>query len=203
MSTTEKPSLSDELANLEAELADLNDRRVDLYRRSLQAAQHEKACGDLVSNAMLTGPLGKQNKIEWPVQLNGIGWVPDGPPVYSRRDPSAWVRIQVIGTSELHLGLHLGDVATAVQAHIGQQDKMLHLSYQGHNPAVYVPALNKIVMGFAAMWAPLGDERAPGPQISELHGALEKDSSLCLWFAAAHRDLLAKEVDQLEAGEVH
>ena len=49
MSTTENPSLSDELANLEAELADLNDRRVDLYRRSLQAAQDEKACGDLVS----------------------------------------------------------------------------------------------------------------------------------------------------------
>jgi hypothetical protein len=52
------PTLRQELEQLEADLAALNERRADLYRRSLEASQGAKACTDayLVAGELAVQP---------------------------------------------------------------------------------------------------------------------------------------------------
>lgn len=177
------PTLAQELAQLEGELASLNERRGDLYRRSLEAAQDDKACVDLVANAMLTGPLGAQNKIEWPIKVNGIAWNEEAPTVFQRGElAGAWVKLALLTDPEHPvLGLHLGDVASGVKAQLGPEDKMLHLTYIAHHAQIYVPALERVVAGSDAKWGPLEDPE----DLTTLFGP----ESSHIWHDRAYRQL--------------
>lgn len=50
------------------------------------------------------------------------------------------------------LGLLLGDIATSISATYLSGDKRLFLAPAGHNPAIWVPDLNKIVYGYESWW---------------------------------------------------
>jgi hypothetical protein len=179
----ETPTLRQELEQLEADLGALNERRADLYRRSLEASQGDKACTDLVSAAMLGGPLAATNKIPWPVELAGIAWTDGNSPCYLAA--RAWVRVRPFGAEKDSLGFHIGDVATGVQARLGEGD-LLHLSHVAHAPVLYVPELGQIVSGLAAQWHAI-----EGPEGLE---DFDGDGTLAPWVAQAERDLTTLEV---------
>lgn len=178
--------LERELLEIEAELILLNRRRAELYRRSLKAAEHEKACIDTVANAMLLGPLSATNEITWPLDVNGVAWA-DDPAAFKRMRERGWVKLALKKQPEYsYLGLHLADIATAVQARFGS-DKLLHLSHAGHVPAYWCPAIARVVLPAEANISHLN-----GPDdLTDLYGP----EAVHPWHAFAWEDLSADRSD--------
>jgi len=178
--------LGRELQALQAELVELNTRRADLYRRSLEASQDNKAVQDFISNMMLNGPLSDRQQISYPLQVNGIEWTADNPPVLTRDPKSAWVEVMPHGTNEWHLGIHVADFASAVEARLGTGN-LLHLRHVAPVQMLYVPYLGRTFTVFEAAMRPIEtlkslDKFRPDPEFANP------------WF-----DLAVFHVTQLEA----
>lgn len=148
---TKDTELGRELEKLECELAALNERRADLYRRSLEAPEDAKAGPDIVANAMLKGPLSPKNAVSYPIELQGIGWEPDNPPALELGAP-VWARVQPHGDETQYLGVLVGDLASAVQAQLGAGN-VLHLKHCMHVAMLFVPHLGRFVSGFSCQWS--------------------------------------------------
>jgi hypothetical protein len=182
----EPSELGRELLEIEAELMLLNRRRAEIYQRSLKAAEDEKACIDAVANAMLSGPLSAKNEITWPIDVNGVAWA-DEPAAFQRMRERAWVKLALKKQPEYsYLGLHLADIATAVQARYGSE-KLLHLSHAGHVPAYWCPAIARVVLPAEATVSVLS-----GPdELTDLYGP----EAVHPWHAFAWEDLSADRSD--------
>lgn len=71
--------------------------------------------------------------------------------------PGTFVAVRPIDGDQTHLGLFLGNFATSVTGGISQ-DGTLVLRFGLGNPAIWVPALNRIVRGYESWW---GDIESP------------------------------------------
>jgi hypothetical protein len=101
-----------------------------------------------------------------------------------------WVRVKPMGAEREYLGLHLGDVATAVLAQLGD-GSVLHLTHAQHSPVLYVPELPGIVSGLEASWKPLED----AAELETVAPAGEIAPRTAAWAAQALVDLSGGEPD--------
>lgn len=68
-----------------------------------------------------------------------------------------WVSVRVAGdeTKKTRLGVYIGDIALGVAARVVDHDdgsKILDFGASGHNPAMYVPSLKRVVFGAESWW---------------------------------------------------
>lgn len=146
--------LGRQLEAVHLELEALNQRRIAIYKRSLEAELDEKAAADFVSNGMLNGPLSEANKENYPMQVNGINWVPDNPPVLAL-GVVEWCTVQMHGEEFKHLAVLCGEVASAVKAQLAD-GALLHLSHEQHVALLFVPYLGRFVTAFECTWNRIG-----------------------------------------------
>lgn len=83
------------------------------------------------------------------------------------------------------LGLLLGDVATSISATYITADKQLFLAPAGHNPAIWVPDLNKIVYGYESWWGTIDS-------VEQLRKISDDDIN-SVWYVQALKQLEARE----------
>lgn len=54
------------------------------------------------------------------------------------------------------IGFYLGEIATG--ANMGIKEEKVMVEFSGHNPAIFVPELGKIIYGFESWWGPIESE---------------------------------------------
>jgi hypothetical protein len=101
-----------------------------------------------------------------------------------RPKPGAWVAIRTCEPSETdtYLGLFLGGVATGFTTAI--TDDAMELQFSSHNPAIYVPELNRIVFGYESWW---GEIKSP----EDMRKITNKDIEN-IWYVRALKELQEK-----------
>lgn len=73
--------------------------------------------------------------------------------------PPGMVSIRPCGDEyegKTYIGFLIGDVATSCSW--GVKDGNIQLSWAGHNPGIYVPALKKVIYGYESWWGVIKDE---------------------------------------------
>lgn len=78
-------------------------------------------------------------------------------------------------------GFYLGDVATSSSLNITDDNK-LQLNFASHNPAIFVPELNKIIYGFESWWGEI-------ESIEELKEITDSDIEN-VWYVKALKERL-------------
>lgn len=191
-------ALTLELAQLNTELAALNERRKSIYLRSLEADDDEKAAVDTISNAMLSGPLAPENTINWPIELHGIYWKDDDSPTFEVQSDQGWAVVRPHGDPCEHLGVHVGNITTAVAGRL--TDGMLHLSYETRAPLLYVPFLGKFLTAAQVNWRMVSG-------LTDLERFAPDDGVDNPWYDRAHLDVTGyaqaaalAELDEREGG---
>lgn len=81
-----------------------------------------------------------------------------------------------------YLGFYIGDVAMGSSVTI--KDKKIQLSFAGHNPAIFVPELRKVIYGCESWWGEIKNE-------SELKDITDNDINN-VWYVQALK-AMAKE----------
>lgn len=151
-----------ELAGVRAQVEAFEVKQRDVYRRSLEAAEEDKVAKDFYSG-MLSKERFPFREIEYPLQINGIAWKDQIPPVWDnhRHEPGIWVKVRPVKEEygkKTYLGVMLGSMALGVTCQQNVETGILHLSHGHHNPAMYVPDLKKVIFGAASWWAPIENE---------------------------------------------
>lgn len=147
-------SPKEELASIEAQTAILDERKRALYEASLKAPQEEKLCDDFLAE-MCSEPAGP--RFVYPVSLHGITYTGDvlGTALLSRTKPGAWVKVRPCDEEhkgKTFLGIFLGEIALSMGCSFDPKSGVLEIRQGMHNPAMWVPALNKIVFGAGSWW---------------------------------------------------
>lgn len=57
-----------------------------------------------------------------------------------------------------YLGVYVGDVALGFSSKYHPEEKTLELGFSQFNPAIFVPALGKIIYGIESWWGQIRDE---------------------------------------------
>ena len=107
----------------------------------------------------------------------------------------AWVSINPCSKEDnpenkTFLGVYLGDIALSVSFTVEPDEKQLVARFSGHNPAIFVPDLNKVVFGYESWW---GEIESP----SHLR-QITDDTIANVWYVKALKDLEAREVEKAE-----
>lgn len=147
-------TLSEEIDQLDKEQKRLDERRKAIYRKSLQAPETEKVCDDWLAMSHYKRPN------LFPMEVKGIhyeGW--DEEPVReSLRGQGQFVAVRVAGQQETHLGVLIGDMARAGAVSFNRETGVLCIRRGFYNPAIWVPALNRVVWGCESWWSPIESE---------------------------------------------
>jgi hypothetical protein len=56
-----------------------------------------------------------------------------------------------------YVGIYLGDMATGTSVSI--KDDVIGCDFSGSNPAIYVPAIKKVIFGYESWWGEITDEK--------------------------------------------
>lgn len=97
-------------------------------------------------------------KIQYPIEIHGIDWG-QGRAIESREydcKVGDLVRVRPVGEeygNKTYLGVYIGDVARSIRAVYNQETKKLEIDFALHNPAMFVPDLNKIIYGYESWWS--------------------------------------------------
>lgn len=126
-----------------------------IYKESREAPEEEKICPDIMAE-MLSEP---HHNLQYPITVHGIcdtgrKLVSTG----SGRDPGTLVRIRPCDKEcegKTYLGLYLGDLALSATCAFNPQTGVLEVGHSFHNPAIWVPALKRIVFGCESWWGPI------------------------------------------------
>lgn len=96
--------------------------------------------------------------IVWPIPVRGVHvWV--APPFMDRCRCGDPVRVRIVGEEGTHLGVYLGDFVCSdggafMAYHKPTEEIRIPLRT---NPAIFVPALRRVVWGAESWWAPVKD----------------------------------------------
>lgn len=55
-----------------------------------------------------------------------------------------------------YIGFHIGDLATGSSVAIEEDE--IKCNWSRHNPAIYIPELNKVIYGYQSWWGAIGSE---------------------------------------------
>lgn len=142
-------NLKQELADLESQIKTLQDRKRDIYKRSLAAPEEDKVCPDFAARMLAGSP---PPSMPYPIEVRGIAWGEES--WHLSRKPAKWVAVRPCGPeAKTYLGLYVGDIALVASARFDCESGVLSLSPGMHNPAIYVPDLGRLVFGCQSWWS--------------------------------------------------
>jgi hypothetical protein len=150
--------MKEELAAIDAEIERLENRRRELYQLSTQAPSHEKLCEDNLARLIAEPDLFKA--LAFPIEVTGVQFtgkygLENG---YPKRK---LVRIRPCAeefSGKTFLGLYLGDLARTMGVSFNPETGVLEVFLSHHNPAIWVPSLERIIYGFESWWGPIESE---------------------------------------------
>ena len=100
--------------------------------------------------------------MEYPITVNKIEWDDDGSPINADRlfgaKAGAWVSVRLAGEDKkTYLGVMLGDYKPTALA-FDKSTGTLHVTKSLGNPAMWVPDLKRVIMGYESWW---GEIKSP------------------------------------------
>lgn len=150
-------TLREELASIDEQLDALEQRKRDIYRRSMTAPDAEKVCKNYLAELLAEPDSGT---LRYPVNITGIHF--EGELVDEWRGKSnQLVRIRPCGQEfegKTFLGLYLGDMARTVGCTYERESGVLSIHLAAHNPAIWVPKLRRVIFGCESWWGALETE---------------------------------------------
>lgn len=145
-------NLKEELASIEQQVNALEERRREIYKLSLVAAEEEKVCPNFVAEVLSEK---SWSKLAYPIEVSGIAWGEDKF-LHRATEPGKirWVAIRPCseGSNKTHLGIYLGDLAISASAQYNRASGVLTFSPTFHNPAIFVPDLGRLLFGCESWW---------------------------------------------------
>lgn len=106
------------------------------------------------------------NRIEYPITVNKIKFLQDKEALETKRifggDCGDFVSVRPCGKEykdKTYLGVLLGDISLNLLAQFNKEKGVLTLGYGRHNPAIFVPDLNKIIYGCESWWGVIENEK--------------------------------------------
>lgn len=150
-------NLKEELARTDAELQCLEARKRELYRLSVEAPENEKICADYMAEVLGEPSLFKE--IQYPLEITGISF--SGKIAESGHRPRGLVSIRPCGKEfggKTFLGLYLGDYARSMGCSLNPSTGVLEVYPASHNPAIWIPSLERIVFGCESWWGAIESE---------------------------------------------
>ena len=127
-------------------------------------------------------PSFRSRYIQYPIQVNAIDLGGDWSSYL--REKAQLVEVRPAGGKETYLGFLLGDFPMSASVSYNQKTGALKV-YPFANPAIFVPALGKIVFGCESWWRRINSiEDAPGITDKDIENT---------WYVQALKELTGKE----------
>lgn len=180
-------SLKEKLSDVNAELKRLEGEKAAIYRASLDAPLSEKVCADGLAGFLGEAPRGSR----YPMSVTGFAQTDDKtfeddkhwlyPEDKVGVVPGAWVAVRPCDDAKTYLGVFLGNAATGICANYHPESGLLNVGLGLYNPAMWVPALRRVVFGKESWW-----ERLKKPEdLRDITDADVED----VWYVKAMREL--------------
>jgi hypothetical protein len=189
MSTeTTSPSLAEQLAALDEQERQIERRRAEIYRLSIEAPDESKVIEDAFAE-MIAGSselAAKEPSISWRVEY--VAWDERGDWFKKNRASGRFVSVRPCAKEhkgKTFLGIMIGDIARSAIVHYRRDARTLALSPFMHNPAIFVPALGEIIFGCASWWGVIESEE-------HLRTITDEDIN-SVWYVQALRSLSGKK----------
>jgi hypothetical protein len=100
--------------------------------------------------------------IQFPITVKSIKWDEDAGPISPDRffgaKAGAWVAVRPVNDEKTYLGVMLGDYRPPSIAYRPETGALIVRKQTFGNPAMWVPDLNRVVMGWESWW---GEFRTP------------------------------------------
>lgn len=123
------------------------------------------------------------------IDMSGIKEVkhPEGKPISpgSMREAGP-VKVRYCKDDKTYFGIYIGDMALSTTVNIDEEK--LVCEYGGFNPAIFVPALGKVVYGCESWWGPIN-----GPEDLE---DITDDDINNVWYVKAIMDMAPSNCDR-------
>lgn len=173
---------AEELADIDGQIAVLEERRAAIYQASVEAPDSEKVCIDahaLTLSAIAADDAeSAKSAAEQPMVIRGIAWAEK--PIRTR-EPRL-VAIRPCDGEKTYVGIHVGDLPTGVHTKYDRKSGVMEIGLGAGNPAIVVPALGKIVFGYESWWGLIKSE-------DDLKQISDEDISN-VWYVKAMRKML-------------
>lgn len=142
----------------------------------------------------------KERPNPFPLTINSIGVAPERkviePGLFHRKDIGKPVAIRPCAKEygeKTYLGVYLGEIATSFSASIAknpedENDKALAIGFAGHNPAIFVFELGKVIFGYESWWKIITRPE----DLSEITDA-DINSQ---WYVQLFKEMISKEACQ-------
>lgn len=153
-------NIREELEKLEAEVAALEKRRAELYRASLEAPEDQKLCIDALARMISEDSEDTPEPPQRPEMLvRRMVWVEaDDQAVLGGRQAPALVKVRIAGEPKTYLGVYIGHLPSGASCTFNKETGILHIGLGHGNPAIVIPSLRRIVMGYESWWGPIKTE---------------------------------------------
>lgn len=139
----------EQLERLRSQVKSLQDQIDAIYCQSMNAPAEEKVCEDFIAR-VLSAPT--RHDIQYPITVNGLNSHEGVRLRLNDEDVGKFVGIRPCSSQATYLGIYLGDLPLGVEVSYHPETGILHVSQGFHNPAIWVPDLNRIVYGAESWW---------------------------------------------------
>lgn len=153
MEQSTKENLENELDALHKEDEEIKRKIQNIYKRSLESPAEAKICEDWIAES-ITNPLFKS--LRFPVLVSGITGNNTG--VFGHDFGAKQFSLVKVRPCDKELkgmtflGIYIGRIARGVSASFNTKTCVLEIGFSYHNPAIWVPELNRIVWGDGSWW---------------------------------------------------
>lgn len=149
-------TLKEKLERLHTERESLDAQIAACYKESLAASESDKACEDWIAR------VGSEPspKLRFPIEVSGITNGDKDPICKGIRKQFSLVKVRPCDkdlSRKTFLGIYIGDVARGAYARFHRDGGVLELGLGWHNPAIWVPDLERFVFGCESWWVPIED----------------------------------------------
>lgn len=146
------------LDQIEAQIKALEEEKSNIFDRSFHGPESEKVCEDWIAETLgevLVEPRSPK-QVRGYIQGEGQAMAP---PIMHPAGCLVAVRpcAEEFG-KRTFLGMLLGDMATRIGIRYSKETETIEATFSGHNPAIWVFDLNRIVMGFESWWGAIENE---------------------------------------------
>lgn len=137
---------------------ELEKEKLEIYSQSTRDPDELKVCDNAMAHEMveMLQMRGDGHFIEFPINVLGIHTPKTNEDGSLRRKDKVggFVQIRpcVDGPPKTYLGVYVGDLPFGVSASYNRASEVLSLHQGNFNPAIFVPALKRLVYGFESWW---------------------------------------------------
>ena len=149
--------LKKELADINAQIEALEARKQDIYKASLEASEEDKVCNNVFAYSLASSLApSRLSGINYPIEVTGVNW--GNPCILPKNRKCQLVAIRQACNDKTYVGIHVGDFPLGIEASYHPDSGVLSLLNACYNPAVVIPDLGKVVMGYEAWWRRIRSE---------------------------------------------